>query len=174
MSLRSPVEASLRCIAVIVLCALATSPLRPAVAQEPGTEQAGGDAVAVGTGPLTTEIIVEKFEVETGPDGSERRRFVHARRLDAGDEVHYTIRVRNPGTEPVLDIVVTKRLPFGLGYIPGSAVGPACEVELSTDGGATFAPASRKAASFSHVRWILRRPLAPGATALLRFRATFG
>ena len=144
------------------------------VAQEPEPEQAGGDAVAVGTGPLATEIIVEKFEVETGPEGREQRRFVRATRLDAGDEVHYTIRVHNPGEEPVLDIVVTKRLPFGLGYIPGSAVGPACDVELSTDGGATFAPASRKPGSFSHVRWILRRPLAPGATALLRFRATFG
>lgn len=174
MSLRSPVKASLRCNAVIVLCALATSPLRPAVAQESGTAQAGGDAVAVGTGTLTTEIIVEKFGVETGPDGRERLRFVRATRLAAGDEVHYTIRVHNPGDVPVLDIVVTKRLPFGLGYIPGSAVGPACEVEFSTDGGATFAPASRMPGNFSHVRWILRRPLAPGATALLRFRATFG
>ena len=130
--------------------------------------------MAVGTGPLETAILAEKFEVETLPDGGEQRRFVVAQRLDAGDEVHYTIRVRNPGTEPVLDVVVTKRLPFGLTYIPGSAVGPACEIELSADGGATFVPADRKAASYSHVRWILRRPLAPGATALLRFRATFG
>lgn len=174
MSLRSPTKVSLRCNAIIALCALATSPLQSAAAQQPGPEPAGGDAVAVGTGPLTTEIIVEKFEVETGPDGKERPRFVRATRLDAGDEVHYTLRVHNPGKQPVLDVVVTKRLPFGLGYLPGSAVGPACDVELSTDGGATFAPASRKPASYSHVRWILRRPLAPGATALLRFRATFG
>lgn len=174
MALRSPDKASLRCNAIIALCALATSLVQPVAAQEPTPEQSGGDAVAVGTGPLTTRIIVEKFEVETGPDGRERRRFVDARRLDAGDEVHYTIRVHNPGKEPVLDIVVTKRLPFGLGYIPGSAVGPACDVEFSMDGGTTFAPASRKSASYSHVRWILRRPLAPGATALLRFRATFG
>jgi uncharacterized repeat protein (TIGR01451 family) len=153
---------------------LATGALQPALAQVSGVEQAVWDAVAVGTGPLTTEIIVEKFEVETGPDGKERPRFVGALRLDAGDEVHYTIRVHNPGKEPVLDIVVTKRLPFGLGYIPGSAVGPACDVELSTDGGTTFAAASRKPANYSHVRWILRRPLPPESTALLRFRATFG
>jgi uncharacterized repeat protein (TIGR01451 family) len=153
---------------------LATSPLHSAADQVPAGEPAGGDAVAVGTGRLTTEIIVEKFEVGTGPDGMERRRFVRATRLDTGDEVHYTIRVHNPGDVPVLDIVVTKRLPFGLGYIPGSAVGPACDVELSTDGGATFVAAGRNPGNFSHVRWILRRPLAPGATALLRFRATFG
>jgi len=175
MSLRSPTGMSLRLAAALVPFALATVGLQlPARAQEPGPEPAGGDAVAVGTGPLETAILAEKFEVETLPDGGEQRRFVVAQRLDAGDEVHYTIRVRNPGTEPVLDVVVTKRLPFGLTYIPGSAVGPACEIELSADGGATFVPAGRKAASYSHVRWILRRPLAPGATALLRFRATFG
>ena len=28
-------------------------------------------------------------------------------------------------------------------------------------------------ADYTHVRWILTKPLAPGATALLRFRATF-
>jgi hypothetical protein len=29
------------------------------------------------------------------------------------------------------------------------------------------------AGGFTHLRWSLRRPLPPGATALLRFRATF-
>jgi uncharacterized repeat protein (TIGR01451 family) len=148
----------------------------PAARSQEGEPGAGGaDIVAIGTGPLVTEIVVEKFEVEKRADATEERRFVAATRLDAGDEVHYTIRVQNPGDEPVLDIVVTKRLPFGVVYSPGSAVGPACDVELSSDGGATFAPATRKAAAnYSHVRWILRRPLSPGATALLRFRATFG
>ena len=156
-------------------CALATAVPPPAWAEEAaGPEPAGADTVAIATGPLATEIVVEKFEVEVLPDGTETRRFVRAERLDAGDEVHYTIRVRNPGKLPVLDVVVTKRLPFGVAYIPGSAVGPGCDIELSSDGGATFGPAGRKGASYSHVRWILRRPLAPGATALLRFRATFG
>ena len=36
--------------------------------------------------------------------------------------------------------------------------------------------APRRAAveDYTHVRWRLRAPLAPGATALLRFRATLG
>jgi len=72
-------------------------------------------------------------------------------------------------------------------YQPGSATGPACDLEFSIDGGSTFAKPElprtgsgkksvRKppsAPEYTHVRWVLRRPLAPGATALLRFRAVF-
>jgi len=142
--------ASLLCVVAAILVA------RPAMAQDPDPDASGG-AVAVGTGPLETRIVVEKIVTEERSNGSTERRFVAAQRLDAGDEVHYTIRVRNPGKEPVRDVVVTKRLPFGLSYIAGSAVGPACDIEVTP----------------SHLRWALRRPLAPGATALLRFRATF-
>ena len=74
---------------------------------------------------------------EDRADGSEEKRFVEARRLEAGEEIYYTIRVRNPGKEPVTDIVVTKRMPFGVDYVTGSAAGPACDVEFSADNGAT-------------------------------------
>ena len=116
--------------------------------------------------------MAEKLEVRTGPDGRESRRFVEARRLTAGEEVYYTIRVRNPGKEPVAGVVVTKRMPSGVDYVRGSARGPACDVEFSTDEGDTFA-GEKKASSYTHLRWTCRRPLAPGATALLRFRAIF-
>ena len=125
-----------------------------------------------GSGPLDTEILVEALASEQRANGSEEKRFVGARRLEAGEEIHYTIRVRNPGKEPVTDIVVTKRMPYGVAYVTGSAAGPACDVELSADNGATYSPRS-KPGEFTHVRWVFQRPLAPGATALLRFRATF-
>jgi uncharacterized repeat protein (TIGR01451 family) len=137
-------------------------------------------AVATGSGPLETTIQVERLLVVPTPAG-ETRHWVAAGRLAAGDEVHYTVRVHNPGKEPVTDVVVTKRLPFGVHYRRDSAVGPACIVQFSADGGVTFAPPERvrqttrkpPAPSYTHVRWILRQPLSPGATALLRFRATF-
>jgi uncharacterized repeat protein (TIGR01451 family) len=153
-------------------------------ADEPDAQNAPS---ASGSGPLDLQIVVETLAVETGPDGAETRSWLPAGRLSAGDELHYTIRVTNPGKEPVTDIVVTKRLPFGVHYIRGSAVGPGCNVEVSIDGGTTFsAPAklgvgangkrpTRKVlpSDFTHVRWIFGKPLAPNATALLRFRATF-
>ena len=129
-----------------------------------------GAALATGTDLLETEITAETFVVPAR--AGEPPRFTVARRLAAGDEVHYTIRVRNPGQQPVRDIQVTKRMPFGMQYLPGSAAGPASDIEFSTDGGRSF-QARPETADYSHLRWNLRRPLAPGATALLRFRAKF-
>jgi uncharacterized repeat protein (TIGR01451 family) len=145
-------------------------------------------AEVTGSGPLEVAIEVERLEIGTGPGGEETRRWIAADRLNAGDEIHYTVRVRNPGKQPVENIVVTKRLPFGVHYLRNSAAGPASEVQFSIDGGKTFATpdALQRAASagkktprkalddqYTHVRWVLRKPLGPASTALLRFRAKF-
>ena len=145
-----------------------------------------GEAVAVGSGPLTTLVTVETLSSGSDAEAS-LRRFVPASRIRAGDEVHYTIRVTNPGRTPVTDVIVTKRLPYGLTYVGGSAVGPAATVHFSVDSGESFAAAPdlevatggqamRRAlpTDYTHVRWLLKRPLPAGATALLRFRATLG
>jgi uncharacterized repeat protein (TIGR01451 family) len=180
-ALRQPALVAVVCIATGLGCAGYGS---SASAQEPDNQPA---AVATGSGPLETAIAVEILQVDTGPDDREIRRWAPAQRLNAGDELHYTVRVRNPGEAPVSDVVVTKRLPFGVRYHPGSATGPACKVQFSVDGGVTFAaPVSSKMAGarknartalptheYTHVRWVLEKPLAPRATALLRFRAVF-
>lgn len=139
-------------------------------AQEP-EPAASGAAIATGSDRLETAIEVERLE-PADPPLRTGARFVPAMRLAAGDEVHYTIRVRNPGPRPVTDVQVTKRMPFGLHYQSGSATGPASEVEFSTDGGKSFT-ASPDGGAYTHLRWTLRRPLPPDSTALLRFRATF-
>lgn len=141
-----------------------------APAQEPELTAAGA-AIATGSDLLESEILVEKL-VPADPPARPTARFVPAERLEAGDEVHYTIRVRNPGKNPVTDAQVTKRMPFGLHYLAGSATGPACDIEFSTDGGRTFS-AKPQNGDYTHVRWTMRRPLPPQSTALLRFRATF-
>lgn len=143
--------------------------LAGALAQPQAT--ADGVAVATGSGTLETEIVVEKL-LSANPPTRPFALFAPVGRLEAGDEVHYTIRVRNPGKQPVTDAQVTKRLPVGLHYLAGSATGPSCTIEFSTDGGSTFTT-QRKDADYTHVRWTLQRSLAPGATTLLRFRATF-
>ncbi len=145
-------------------------------------------AEATGSGPLVTSIEVQKLEVSEGPGGQEIRRWVAAERLNAGDEIHYTVRVHNPGKQAVDTVVVTKRLPFGVRYLRGSATGPAAEVQFSIDGGETYATPEVLAQAagggkkgqrkllendYTHVRWVLKKPLGPASTALLRFRATF-
>lgn len=170
----------------ILSATAALAALSPALSRAQAPDAGPDEAIAVGSGPLTTEVIVETLVPGEDPDQAVGRRFVPAGRIRAGDEVHYTIRVTNPGRRPVSGVMVTKRLPFGLTYIGGSAVGPAATVQFSVDSGESFATATalevrtgratRPAvpADYTHVRWLLKRPLAAGATALLRFRATLG
>ena len=148
--------------------ALACGP-HAAAAQE-AEMSAVGAALATGSDLLETEIAAEIFERPLR--AGDPPRFAVARRLSAGDEVHYTIRVRNPGKEPVRDVQVTKRMPYGMQYVPGTAAGPASDIEFSADGGRSF-QARPESDEYSHLRWNLHRPLPPGGTALLRFRATF-
>lgn len=130
-----------------------------------------GAAIATGSDELVTEIVAEQF-VPPEPGSGAPGRYVAAGRLSEGDVVHYTIRVRNPGQAPVTGVQVTKQLPLGVHYVEGSAAGPDARVEFSVDGGLTFL-ARAPEPGFTHLRWTLHRPLQPGATALLRFRASF-
>jgi len=171
--------------AAVVAGALALLSAAAQTADEIGAPQEQGAPTASGSGPLTTETVVELLDAPDADALHARRRFVPADNVRAGDEVYYTIRVHNPGRTPVSNVVVTKRLPYGMLYARGSAVGPASEVQFSVDGGETFGPPAelevqptgqprRRAVigDYTHVRWLLRYPLSPGATALLRFRAT--
>jgi uncharacterized repeat protein (TIGR01451 family) len=112
--------------------------------------------------------------------------FVAADRLNIGDEIFYTLRVRNATNATLERVVVIKAVPRNTEYVADSAVGPAAIIGYSVDGGTTFAEAdqlevvtlpgvTRRAvpSDYTHIRWQLRHPLAAGATALLRFRSVF-
>ncbi|MFO1407163.1 MAG: hypothetical protein U1F08_06490 [Steroidobacteraceae bacterium] len=147
---------------------LAAAPALPA-----GDDREAAAVTVTGSGPLVAKIEVERLERETLDGGATVREFVDARRLEVGEQIYYTIRVTNPGRVAVKDLVVTKRLPYGVEYVPGSAVGPDCRVDVSADGGRHYAPARRGTSAYTHVRWTCSGALAPGATSLLRFRAIF-
>jgi uncharacterized repeat protein (TIGR01451 family) len=137
-----------------------------------------------------TEVSSPGISVETlaesrrgGPDMYE---YVVADRVRIGEEIFYTLRVRNETAATLDETVVIRQIPRNTQYVAGSAVGPAALVTFSTDGANTFASpedavvmnsdGTTRAASpsdYTHIRWQLRRPLAAGATALLRFRGVF-
>ncbi|MFO1393286.1 MAG: hypothetical protein U1F09_05930 [Steroidobacteraceae bacterium] len=167
MSTREPRRRAARpCAIVLPLLLGLAGPALATPADEPFPA-----LVVTASGPLQARTEVQALVVEERSEDEPVRRFVPAERLQAGEEVYYTIRVTNPGSAPVHDIVVTRRLPYGVDYVRGSAVGPDCKILFSTDG-STFVAAPRQG-TYTHVRWILRQPLVPGATALLRFRAIF-
>lgn len=133
---------------------------------------------------VQTELIAELRESVRSPQGNTAYRFVRATVVPQGEVVYYTIKVRNPSTAYARNVVVVQKIPENTAYVGGSASGPAVDVSLSVDGGRTFT-AERKPPSsssgqepeatsqYTHIRWHLRNALAPGATALARFRAVF-
>lgn len=134
---------------------------------------------------LHVETIAERYLPAAAAEGGAAR-FAPAEQLRIGDEIFYTLRVRNVTAAPISNVVVIRAIPRNTRYVEGSALGPAARVTVSIDGGATFAapddievpvsPGTVRNATvddYTHLRWQLRHPLAAGATALLRFRGVF-
>jgi uncharacterized repeat protein (TIGR01451 family) len=132
-----------------------------------------------------TELVAEVRENISTTPGREVFRFVPARLLEQGQVVYYTVRITNQTTVPLRNVAVVQPVPANTVYIADSASGPGANISFSIDGGHVFAPAAElmvenggvkspaQPAQYTHIRWQLRNPLAPGATALARFRATF-
>jgi uncharacterized repeat protein (TIGR01451 family) len=134
---------------------------------------------------IETQLIAQVREVTDVGAGRERYRFVPATVLSEGQVVYYTLRITNPAPVFAKNVVVTQRIPANTTYVAGSAAAPGADVSFSFDGGETFLPLEQLTidvegrrqpappTKFTHIRWHLRNPLAPGAVALARFRAVF-
>jgi uncharacterized repeat protein (TIGR01451 family) len=109
---------------------------------------------------------------------------VPADRVVPGDEVFYTLEIRNTGSRPVATPIVDFAIPEHVRYVANSAVGAGAEVSYSIDGGHSFGrpenlvvspgggePRIAGAAEYTHIRWRLKHPLKSKAMALARFRA---
>jgi len=118
-------------------------------------------------------------------DGSEEVKLVPATKVPPGDMVIYTLHATNTGEKPAADVVMTDPIPEHMEYVDGSVtVDGGAKVTFSVDGGKTFAAkeslkvrgedgAMRAAlpADFTHIRWQLAKPLAPGEARAVSFRA---
>lgn len=134
---------------------------------------------------IATQLVAEVRENVSTTPGREAYRFVPARMLEQGQVVYYTLRITNQTSVPLRNVAVVQPVPANTTYLADSASGPGADVSFSVDGGRTFEPAASlmidveganqlaQATQYTHIRWQLRNPLAPGATALARFRATF-
>jgi uncharacterized repeat protein (TIGR01451 family) len=107
-----------------------------------------------------------------------------ATRVVPGDEVIYTLEVRNSSSAPAESVAFAIPIPAHMVYVADSAIGPGAEVSYSVDGGRSFDKPenlvvhgpegkSRPAAAsdYTHIRWVLRHSLKVGSVALARFRA---
>jgi len=111
---------------------------------------------------------------------------VPADRVVPGDEVFYTLEIRNTGSTPLPPPTVDFAIPEHMRYIANSAVGAGAEVSYSIDGGRTFDRPENlmvaggggsgglhtaTVAEYTHIRWRLKHVLKSKAMALARFRA---
>ncbi|HKE95571.1 MAG TPA: hypothetical protein VKB34_14755 [Povalibacter sp.] len=148
---------------------------------------------------LDIALVAEvREDVEVTP-GRKIARLIPATALHQGQEIFYTVRIRNPAAVPARDVEVVQRIPENTVYVANSAGGPGADIAISADGGQNFgregqltvvdqsalalmqAPSTDRESltrpatpqDYTHIRWHLRNPLAPGAIALARFRAVF-
>ena len=155
----------------------------PALASVPQAlpEPAASVPVAVEIETLTAILVTE-----TAPDGSLIKAWQPATDIREGQVVYYTVKIRNPGLRAAHNVTVTKPIPLNTRYVADSAAAPGAAISFSIDGGVTFAPARELLLKddrdilrpapperYTHIRWDMRHPLAPGAIAYVRFRTVF-
>lgn len=128
--------------------------------------------------------IVAEVEIKSQEDGHEVTHLAPAGRVVPGDELLYTVEIRNVSARDASAPSVIQPVPEHTAYIADSATGPGADVTFSADGGATFAPAEAlkklgqdgrlhvvSARDYTHIRWQLKKQLKSKSVAFARFRA---
>jgi uncharacterized repeat protein (TIGR01451 family) len=132
--------------------------------------------------PIAVKAIAE-IETRVSRHGTDAVQLQPAKRVVPGDQIVYTLEIRNTGAAAVPAPSVSYAIPEHMAYIADSAVGPGAVVSYSVDGGHTFdRPDNLKvagpegqlraatAADYTHIRWQLRHPLKADSVAFARFR----
>ena len=133
---------------------------------------------------LTSVAEVEVTEKNAQGEKEVKRKDAALAKVVPGDLVIFTTRYVNTGKQPAANVTVMNPVPEHMTYIDKSAEGKGARIDFSVDGGKTYgAPDKLKvtdgqgrvrpalAKDFTHIRWILIAPLAPGGTGSVSFRA---
>jgi uncharacterized repeat protein (TIGR01451 family) len=132
--------------------------------------------------PVGIKAIAE-VEVRISDQGRTTTQLVQAVRVVSGDQIIYTLEVRNTAASTMRAPTVIYAVPAHMSYVADSAVGPGAEVSFSVDGGRNFdspenleiatADGRRAAAAadYTHIRWQLGKDLKANSVAFLRFHA---
>jgi uncharacterized repeat protein (TIGR01451 family) len=126
----------------------------------------------------TAEIAKEVVDAK----GVKSVTMVPAEKVVPGVEVTWTVTANNICKQPSDKVTINNAVPAHMTYVSNSATGPGADVTFSLDG-KTFghsdqltvtengATRAALAAEYKHIRWVFKDSLAPGATAVARFRA---
>ena len=149
-------------------------------------------ALAVLEGPAAGTPAADALKVKASAEveskvslnGRDTVKLVPADHVVPGDEVIYTLEIRNTRAAPVLTPSARFAIPNHMRYLADSAAGPGADASFSVDGGRTFdlpenlwvpGPGGRlrpaTAADYTHIRWQFKHPLNGNSVAFVRFRA---
>ena len=143
-------------------------------------------AIAQEQPQLRVDLQVEKELVETSASGETTVRRLAVDSAGIGDVLVYTLNIFNEGNSSAHAARVVDPIPDGTVLIPDSVEGPGADITYSIDGGSSFSPypITRKvtgsdgrledapvpAEQYTHVRWTLTEPLAPGQVRTANFK----
>lgn len=137
-----------------------------------------------GQGERLSVKAIAEVEVTAVERGREIVKLMPADRVVPGDQVIYTVEIRNQGAMTLPPPQVDYPIPEHMRYVEDTAAGPGADVSYSVDGGRTFdrpenlrviGTDGRKhratAADYTHIRWQLKHTLKGNSVAFARFRA---
>jgi uncharacterized repeat protein (TIGR01451 family) len=137
-------------------------------------------------GSIELRSVSEVEIIEQNAEGKKEVKRIDAAKAKVvpGDAVIFTVFYANTDIKPADRVVVTNPVPEHMSYQNKSAEGAGTKIEFSADGGKSYAApdklfvtaAGKKrpaiASDYTHIRWTLSRPLAPGGKGSVSFRAT--
>ena len=136
-------------------------------------------------GGVELNTIAEMEAEVTNDVGEKEIKRVPAEKVIPGDIVIYTVSYSNNGKEPAENFVITNPVPEHMTYVFESASGDNTNIQFSVDGGNSYdVPANltkndadgnilaADVTDYTHIRWTLNEPVAPGATGNVIFKAT--
>ena len=148
-----------------------------------GTAAVPGGPGDHGSPGFSVKAIAE-VEVTTLIGGRETVKLAPADRVVPGDQVIYTLEIRNNGAMSLPPPKVDYPVPEHMRYLDDSAAGPGADITYSVDGGHTFDrsehlqvmgpdgnPRPAVGADYTHIRWQLKNILKGRSVAFARFRA---
>jgi len=142
-------------------------------------------APAQQTGGIVLTSVSEVEVVKQNAEGKKEVKRVDAAKAAVvpGDTVIFTVSYANTDTKPADRVVVINPVPQHMTYLDKSAEGKGAVIEFSVDGGKTYAAPGKltvadkgqqrpaAAADYTHIKWTMGKPLAPGAKGSVSFRA---
>ncbi|MGD0493891.1 MAG: hypothetical protein ABSC32_20380 [Steroidobacteraceae bacterium] len=148
------------------------------------TSTAGAQSDAGGGTARFSVRAIAEVEVTALNGERETVKLAPADRVVPGDQVIYTLEIRNKGAMSLPPPRVDYPIPEHMRYLDDTAAGPGAEITYSVDGGHTFdrpenlkitGPDGQKRAAagadYTHIRWQLKHILKGNSVAFAHFRA---